>query len=119
MLVVGDPATVTRYAATWIAGAGVATVRVSEIDRYVETDWYQPSADSAPARPFPFQVKTRFWADPSGSGRSHAFIETVYRPMEDPSRPARDRERAVPPDTDADALARRLVSAIKEKFEVL
>jgi len=118
-LLVGDPVAVTRHAAAWFATAGVATVQVSELDRYVETDWYTPPVDSSMARPFPFRVKTRLWVDPGGPGRARAVIETVYRPVEDPSRPARDREIAVPPETGADLLARRLATAIREKFEVL
>ena len=119
LLLVGDPVAVTRHAAAWIAAAGVPTVRVSEIDRYIETDWYTPPVDSAGARPFPFRVKTRLWVNPGGAGRAHAFIETVYRPVEDPSRSARDREIAVPPGAGADLLARRLTAAIREKFEAL
>ena len=119
ILLVGDPAAVTRHAAAWLATAGVATVQVSEIDRYVETDWYTPPPDSGVVRPFPFRVKTRLWVDPGGPGRARAVIETVYRPAEDPSRPSRDREIAVPPEAGADLLARRLATAIRERFEVL
>lgn len=119
ILLVGDPAEVTRHAAAWLGAAGVPTVHVSEIDRYIETDWYVPPRDSGVAQAFPFRVKTRLWVDPGGSGRSRAVIETVYRPMEDPSRPARDREIAVPAEAGADLLARRLAAAIREKFEVL
>lgn len=119
ILLVGDPVAVTRHAAAWIAAAGVPTVHVSEIDRYVETDWYAPPPDSGAAQPFPFRVKTRLWVDPGGSGRARAVIETVYRPAEDPSRPPRDREVAVPPGAGGDVFARRLAAAIREKFEVL
>lgn len=119
ILLVGDPAAVTRHAAAWIDSAGVPTVHVSEIDRYVETDWYAPPPDSGIARPFPFRVKTRLWVDPGGAGRARAVIETVYRPVEDPSRPARDREIAVPLDAGADLFARRLAASIRQKFEVL
>ena len=119
ILLIGDPVAVTRHAAAWIGAAGVPTVLVSEIDRYVETDWYAPPPDSAVAQPFAFRVKTRLWVDPGGVGRARAIIETVYRPVEDPSRPARDREIAVPADAGADLFARRLAAAIREKFEVL
>lgn len=119
LLVVGEPAAVTRHAAEWIAAAGVPTVRASEVDRYIETGWYSPPADSSVTRPFPFRVKTRLWVNPGGAGRSLAFIETVYRPVEDPSRPSRDLEVAVPRDAGADRLAVRLLAALREKFEAL
>lgn len=119
LLVVGEPAAVTRHAAEWIAAAGVPTVRASEVDRYIETGWYSPPADSSVTRPFPFRVKTRVWVNPGGAGRSLAFIETVYRPVDDPSRPSRDLEVAVPRDAGADRLAVRLLTALREKFEAL
>ena len=119
VLVVGDPAAVTRHAAAWITQAGVRTTRTSEVDRYFETDWYRPPPDTASAQPFPFLVKTRVWVDPGGSGRARATIETVYRPVDDPSRAARDRERSVPAGSGADTLVRGLIAAIGEKFQIL
>jgi hypothetical protein len=119
LLLVGDPAAVTRHAAEWIAATGVPTVRASETDRYIETVWYPPPPDSSVPRPFPFRVKTRVWVNPGGSGRALALVETVYRPVEDPSRPARDLEVAVPPGAGADGLAVRLLAALREKFEAL
>jgi hypothetical protein len=119
LLLVGEPLDVTRHAAGWIATTGVRTVRASEVDCYVETDWYAPPPDSGAATPFPFMVKTRLWVDPGGTGRARAVIETVYRPVDDPSRPARNREVAVPTGAGADVFARRLAAALKEKFEAL
>lgn len=116
LVLVAEPPVVTREAASWIAAAGVGVTRATELDRYVETEWYVPPADTGGAR-FPFRVKTRVWADPAGSGRSQVWIETVYRPIEDPSRPPRDLELPTPPA--GDLLARRLAAALREKFEVL
>jgi hypothetical protein len=116
MVLVAEPPVVTREVATLIAAAGVGTTRATELDRYVETVWYEPPADTAGVR-FPFRVKTRVWADPAGSGRTQVWIETVYRPIEDPSRPPRDLELLTPPA--GDPLGRRLVAALREKYEVL
>lgn len=115
-MVVADPVRVTQEVVAWVAAAGVVVQRVSERDRYVETEWYVPPADSA-APAFPFRVKTRVWADPAGQGRTRVVIETVYRPVEDPSRPARDLEVAAP--VAADGQARRLAGALRERFEVV
>lgn len=116
LLLVGEPPLVTRETAAWLAAAGIPTVRVSELDRFIETAWYVPPADSAGA-PFPFRVKTRVWADPAGGDRTLVRVETVYRPLEDPSRSPRDLEVAAPPA--GDIVGRRLVQALRETFEVL
>lgn len=115
-MVVGEPAEITRAAATWIAAAGIATERVTERDSYIETAWYAPPTDSV-TPPFAFQVKTRLWADPAGRGRTLVQIETVYRPLEDPSRPPRDLERAAPPP--GAAFGQRLAAALREQFEIV
>ena len=38
----------------------------------------------------------RGWADPTHPGSSKLFVETVYRPVEDPSLPERELDRQVP-----------------------
>jgi hypothetical protein len=113
--VVADPPAVAREAGSWLTAAGVPVVRNSEIDRYVETGWYAPRPDSSGVG-FPHQVKTRLWADPAGVGRTRVTVETVYRPVDDPSRLPRDLEVLVP--AAGAVTADRLVTALKERFTV-
>jgi len=115
-MLVGDPTAITREAAAWLAAAGIPTEQVTEEDRYIETAWYVPPSDSATAG-FAFRVKTRFWADPAGQGRTRVLIETVYRPVEDPSRTPRDQEVVAP--TAGALLGSRLAAALRERFEVV
>jgi len=115
-MLVGEPEEITRDAAAWIADAGVPTTQVTERDCYIETAWYTPPADSA-TPPFAFRVKTRLWADPAGRGRTLVQIETVYRPLEDPSRPARDLEVVAP--AAGAVLSQRLVAALRGRFQVV
>ena len=53
----------------------------------------------APTRRWPLGtsvVRVRAWADPGRPGISMLIVETVYRPMADPSTPERELERQVP-----------------------
>jgi len=43
-------------------------------------------------------------------------VEAVFRPIEDPSRTARDLERAVPQDSAGQRLAQRLLKALIDKL---
>ena len=43
-------------------------------------------------------VRVRAWADPTRPGSSKVTVETVYRPIADPSLPQRDLDRQVPRD---------------------
>jgi len=115
-MLVGEPDEITREAAAWIADAGVTATQVTERDSYIETAWYTPPADSA-VPPFAFRVKTRLWADPAGRGRTLVQIETVYQPLEDPSRRPRDLEVAAPPA--GAVLSERLAAALRGRFQVV
>lgn len=73
----------------------VKTVRLR--DAYLETDWF----DSRSGRPSgsrrigPNVVRVRGWAEPARPGSSQLVVETAYRPLVDPSLPARELERQV------------------------
>ena len=43
-------------------------------------------------------VRVRAWADPGRPGFTQLTVETVYRPLADPSLPQRELEREVPQD---------------------
>lgn len=105
-------ARVTEEARTWLAANGPTVRHTSSIDGFLETDWYD-ATDSASA---PVRVKIRLWVDPDVPGKSRVTVEAVYRPIEDPSRTARDLERAVPEDSAGQRLAERLLKALSEKL---
>lgn len=69
-------------------------------DGYLETEWF----DAASKRPTgarrlgPEVVQVRAWVDPAKPGSSRMTVETVYRPLADPSLPARDLDRQAPAD---------------------
>ena len=106
------PARVTEEAQAWLAAQGPAVQHASPIDGFLETAWYD-ATDSASA---PVRAKLRLWADPDVAGKSRVTVEAVYRPIEDPSRTARDLERAVQPNSAGQRLAERLLKTLSEKL---
>jgi len=89
---------VTRAVAEALAADSIPVVRVSERDGYIESPWFDASTFAATkARPVgPDVVKVRAWIGPAKPGFSAVELETVYRPLADPSRPERDLELHVP-----------------------
>ncbi len=88
----------TERLAKALTDAGIPVARVSPQDGYLETPWF----DTATGRPAGGRrlglevVRVRGWVTPSAHGSSELKVETVYRPIADPSRPARELERSVP-----------------------
>ena len=108
------PAQVTTEAQTWLAAESIAVQHASPVDGFLETRWVQVT-DSAGQR---MRVKVRLWADPDVPGKSRVTVEAVYVPFHDPSRAARDLERAAPAESAGQQLAKRLVAALSEKLGV-
>jgi hypothetical protein len=106
------PARVTEEAKTWLAAQGAAVEHASAIDGFLETAWYDATDSTAT----PIRVKIRVWADPDVPRKSRVTVEAVYRPIEDPSRTARDLERAVPESSAGQRLVERLLKALSEKL---
>jgi hypothetical protein len=69
-------------------------------------------------REFAGTHRLRLWADPDVPGKSRVTIEAVYVPIEDPSRAARDLERASPPGSPGQLRAAQLLAALKDKLGV-
>lgn len=74
--------------------------RVDPQDGYLESDWF----DAATRRPTSARrlgsevVRIRAWVDPARRGHSWITLETVYRPVADPSLDQRGLDTQVPPD---------------------
>ena len=93
-----EVAVATERLAKALTDAGIPVARVEPQDGYLETPWF----DTATGRPAAGRrlgldvVRVRGWVTPSAHGSSEIKVETVYRPIADPSRPARELERSVP-----------------------
>ena len=88
----------TRRLAEALQADSITPSRVRLRDGYLETAWL----DSATGRPTARRplgtgvVRVRAWADPGRPGNTVLTVETLYRPLADPSLPERELERQVP-----------------------
>ena len=92
------PPEATRRLAEALQADSITPARVRLRDGYIETAWL----DSATGRPTTRRpigtgvVRLRAWADPGRPGNTVLTVETLYRPLADPSLPERELERQVP-----------------------
>jgi hypothetical protein len=90
----------TRQLAAALQADSIPTTRVRVRDGYLESRWF----DSATGRPTSRRpigtgvVRVRGWADPARPGNTLLIVETLYRPLADPSLPERELEKQVPRD---------------------
>jgi hypothetical protein len=92
------PAEATRLLADALRADSIPVARVQQRDTWLETGWF----DAASGRPThrrplgPGVVRVRAWADVTHPGNCKVTVETVYRPLADPSLPPRELDRQVP-----------------------
>lgn len=92
------PTDAVRLLAEALKADSIPPARVELRDTWLETRWFD-AATGAPARHRPIgagTVRVRAWADPTHPGNSKVVVETVYRPVVDPSVPERELDREVP-----------------------
>ena len=88
----------TRALALALDADSIPVRRTEAKDGWLESAWF----DVATRRPTTHRklgldvVKVRAWVDPSRPNHSTITVETVYRPVADPSRTDRDLEQQVP-----------------------
>ncbi|HJS42941.1 MAG TPA: hypothetical protein VJ755_05680 [Gemmatimonadales bacterium] len=100
------PATVAQTAARLLAADSIPVRFVHERDAWLET------------KDFSGTYRVRLWADPDVPGKARVTIEAVYRPIEDPSRTARDLELTAPTGSPGQLQAARLLAALREELGV-
>jgi hypothetical protein len=77
----------------------IPVLKVEAKDAWLETPWF----DTATGRPHKGEplgagvVRIRAWADPGRPDHSDMAVETVFRPLADPSLAERSTEQPVPP----------------------
>ena len=91
----------TQRLAEALKADSIPVRKVQIRDGYLETGWFA-TAGRRPMAPRqaigPGVVRVRAWADPARPGSSQLTVETIYRPLRDPSLPDRELEREVRPD---------------------
>lgn len=92
------PQEAIRRLAEAMTADSIPLARVRLRDGYIESRWFD-TATGLPTRRRPLGtgvVRIRAWADPARPGNSLLTVETLYRPLADPSLPERELERQVP-----------------------
>ena len=100
------PPDVTQTAAQLLRADTIGVHFMSARDAFLETDEFAGT------------YRLRLWADPDVPGKARVTIEAVFRPAADPSRTARDLERASSPGSPGQLRAERLLAALKDKLGV-
>jgi hypothetical protein len=106
----------TRRFAEALQADSLPVRKVELRDGYLETPWFD-AASKRPTRGSPIGskvVRVRAWADPARPGSSQLTVETVYRPLADPSLPERELEQEVAPDH---PVALKMVALLKEMVQ--
>jgi hypothetical protein len=87
----------TRAVAVALNSDSIPVRRTEAKDGWLESDWFDATTlqPTSRRRLGPGVVKVRAWIDPSRPNYSKVTIETVFRPMADPSRSERELERQV------------------------
>jgi hypothetical protein len=92
-----SPTEATRELAAALRAHSVPVRKVLLRDAYLESGWFDAKTGRPRTNPMGQNiVRVRAWADPARPGSSQIAVETAYRPLADPSLPARELERQVP-----------------------
>ena len=107
------PREATRLLAEALQRDSIPTTRVELRDAWLETSWFDTATRRRTGRrPVgPEVVRVHAWSDPTRPGFSKITVETVYRPVADPSLPDRELDRQVPRDH---PVAVRMRSALED-----
>ncbi|HSB54373.1 MAG TPA: hypothetical protein VLD58_08450 [Gemmatimonadales bacterium] len=90
----------TQALADVLKGDSLPVTKVTPRDGMIETAWFEAGSKRAThARRLGDKVvQVRAWIDPSRPGHSRIILETIFRPLADPSLSERELDRQVPPD---------------------
>lgn len=90
----------TQALADVLKGDSLPVTHVTPRDGMIETAWFEAGTrQPTHARRLGDRVvQVRAWIDPTRPGHSRIILETVYRPLADPSQSERDLDRQVGPD---------------------
>jgi hypothetical protein len=87
-------------------------------DGLIETPWFNAKTftETDARRLGPDVVQVRAWLDPTKPGSSRVTMETVYRPLADPSLPDRELDRLVPSDHPVGKRVGELITALARVY---
>ena len=108
----------TRRLAELMVSDSIPAARVELRDGFIESRWFDPSTGK-PSTQRPIGtgiVRVRAWSDPGRPGFAVLTVETVYRPVADPSLPPRELEREVPKDHPVATKVRAALQEMVKKY---
>lgn len=112
------PQEATRHLVEALQTDSLPPARVRMRDGYLETKWLD-SATGRPTKRRPLGtgvVRLRGWADPGRPGFTVLTVETLYRPLADPSLPERELERQVPRTHPAAVKVEQILQAMLKRY---
>ena len=113
------PGEATRLLADALRADSIPASRVELRDTWLESGWFV-AATGKPVRnhrPIGMDVvRVRAWADPTHPGNCKVVVETVYRPVADPSLPARELGRQVPRDHPVSVKVRAALQDLVKRY---
>ncbi len=108
----------TRQLAAALQADSIPVNRVRVRDGYIESGWFD-AATGRPTRRRPLgaeTVRVRAWADPARPGNTLLIVETLFRPVADPSLPERELEKQVPRDHPVAVKVDSALSALLKRY---
>ena len=112
------PSEATRLLAEALRQDSIPVTRIEQHDTWLATSWFD-TASHHPIhqRPLgPDDVRIRAWSDPTRPGFSKITVETIYRPLADPSLPDRELDRQVPHDHPVAAQVRTILADFVKRY---
>jgi hypothetical protein len=109
----------TRQLSQAFRAESIPTRTVQPRDGFIETDWFEASSGRVvrEGRALgPKVVRVRAWSDPARPGSSQITVETLYRPLLDPSLPSRELEQQVPRNHPVAVKVETALRGLVEKF---
>jgi hypothetical protein len=109
----------TQRLAEALHADSIPTRKVQLRDGYLETGWFDAATGRTTRRRNPTGpgvVRIRAWADPARPGSSQLTVETLYRPLADPSLSDRELERVVPRDHPVAVKVEAVLKQLVERY---
>lgn len=106
----------TRVLSEELAKDSITIATIREADGFLDSGWLDArTLEPTDARPLgPGVVRVRAWVNPDKDFWSELVVEAIWRPMDDPSRPARELDVSLPEDH---PLQRRIAGALRSLVE--
>ena len=110
----------TRALAEALVEDSIPVTRIEPHDGYVESGWFEAASGQPTSRRRlgPEVVRVRGWVDPIQTGQTRIRIETVIRPMADPSLPERELDRGAPKANPAAVRVQRTAERLAKRYPV-